>query len=139
MRQLEKEILGLFRGEKGFSLLEVLVAVGILGFIGAGIITALNTNYKATGILDEQVTATNLATAYIENIKQLPYAASYPGASNNITIPSQYNVVIDVETSSDGTNFYPPTGSDNETFQKIVVSISHGGRPVFSICAFRTK
>ncbi len=139
MRRLGKEIFRLFQGQKGFSLFEVLVAVGILGFIGAGIVTALDTNYRATRILDEQVTATNLATAHIEAIRKLPYAASYPGAADNITIPTQYIVVIDTACSSDGTTFGPCTGSDNETFQKIVVSISQGGKPVFSMCAFRTK
>ena len=140
MRQLGKEILRLLQGQKGFSLFEVLVAVGILGFIGAGIITALDTNYRATSVLDDQVTATNLATAHIEAVRNLPYAPNYPNASDNITIPSQYSVVINTECSTDSTNFYECTGSDNETFQLIVVRVfREGEEPIFSMCSFRTK
>ena len=140
MRWLGKEIFRLFQGQKGFSLFEVMVAVGILGFIGAGVVLALDTNYRATRTLDEQVTATNLATAHIEAIRSLPYAATYPNASENITIPPQYSVVINTECSSDSETYVPCTGSDNETFQLIKVCISReGGKPVLSICTYRTK
>jgi len=140
MRRLGKGRFRLFRGQRGFTLIEVVVAVGILGFIGTGVVMALNTNSRATGILDEQVTATNLATAHIEAIRSLPYAPNYPNASENITIPSQYSVVINTECSTDSTTFYECTGSDNETFQKIVVFVfREGEEPVFSMCTYRTK
>ena len=129
----------LFGRQAGFSLLEVLVVVGILGLIGTGVVAALDTNYRADRTLDEQVTATNLATACFETIKQLPYAPSYPGATDNISIPNQYIVVIDTQCSSDGENFGPCTGSDNQTFQLIRVIVSReGGKPVLQMCSYRT-
>jgi len=138
MRSLLKGKFRLFREQKGFSLLEVLVAMGILGIIGAGLLTALNNNAKAVRTLDEQVEGGNLAVAYLEAIKELPYSDNYSSAGDNITVPMQYSVVIDVECSSDGTIFEPCTG--NETLQRITVRVSReGGKPVTSLCTMRTE
>ena len=140
MRRLGKEIFKIIRCQTGFTLIETVVAVAILGAIGVGLLTALDTNSRATRTLDEQVTATNLATAHIEAIRNLPYASTYPNAGDNVTIPTQYNVVIDTECSSDNINYYACTGSDNETLQLIEVIVSReGGGPVLRICTYRTK
>jgi len=128
----------LFQEQRGFSLFEVLVSVSILGLIGVGLLTALNTNSRAARTLDEQVVAVNLATAHFEAIREVPYAATYPNAGENITIPTQYSVGIDVEFSNDG-----ETWSDNytdETFQKIILTVSReGGKPVLLVCTYRAK
>ncbi|MFC2033832.1 prepilin-type N-terminal cleavage/methylation domain-containing protein [Chloroflexota bacterium] len=140
MRWLNKIKSEFTKKQKGFSLLEVLVAIGILALIGVSILRALDTNYKTWGICDEQAEAANLAVAHIEAIKELPYASTYPNASENITIPNQYNIVIDTECSYDGDNFTSCTGSENETFQRITILISREeGKPVFSLCSYRMK
>jgi len=139
MKQRLKGKFKLFREQKGFTLLEVLIAVSILAVIGTGLLTALDTNSRATRTLDEQVVATNLATDYIEVIRGCPYAATYPNAGENITIPFQYSVVIETECSSDGATFGACTGSENETLQKITALVSREGRPVFSLCTYRCK
>ncbi len=61
MKFLVKAITGFSRGQRGIGLMEVLVAVAILGFIGASVVAALSTNYRATRITDEKVTAASLA------------------------------------------------------------------------------
>ena len=131
------------REQTGFSLIEVVVAVGILAAIGVVFLIALETNYKSDRTLDEKVTATNLATEYIEAIKQCQWAPTYPNPDcplNGIMVPFQYIVTIDTECSSDGETFGPCTGSEDEAFQKIIVRVSReGGKPVLSICAYRTK
>lgn len=146
MRWLGKKRFEFFGGQGGFTLLEIIIAVGILGFIGGGVVLALDTNSRATRVLDEQVEAVNLATAYFEAIRQLDYDKNSPNeystAGDNIDIPPQYSVDIDVKYSNDGTtwNDYDPLANPAQTIQRITVIVSReGGRPVLSICTFRTE
>ncbi|MFC1984058.1 prepilin-type N-terminal cleavage/methylation domain-containing protein [Chloroflexota bacterium] len=137
MRWLGKGRLRFLRGQRGFTLVEVLAAAAILAAIGVGLLNALDTNAKATRTLDEKVVATNLATAYLEAIKALPYAETYPSPEDLITIPSQYDVDIRTNFSTDGGVTWGEYADD--ALQKITISISREGvgRSVFSMCTFR--
>lgn len=142
MKFLVKAITGFFRGQRGIGLMETLVAVAILGFIGVSVVAALDTNYRATRITDEKVNAASLASAYIESIKSSAYNATYPTAeSYNITVPNQYNVVATTECTNDADDsesYGSCTG--NETFQRIIVTVyREGGKEVLAVCTARTK
>ncbi len=150
MRWLGKERLRFLRGQRGFTLIEVLVAAAILAAIGVVLLNALDTNAKATRTLDEKVVATNLATAYLEAIKATStYATTepyYDDAVAGITVPPQYDVDVNIQFPS---NIYVEdyityfTWSDTysgETFQKIAIIVSReGGKHILSICTFKTK
>ena len=133
----------LLRREKGFTLIETLVAVAILAAIGVVFLRAIDTNSRASRILDEQVVGSNLATAYFEAIKQLTYdntPPEYEDAGASITIPSGYIVDIDADYSDDSTRWFDTWSTANQTLQKISVIVSRdGGKTVFSICTFRTQ
>jgi len=104
MRWLGKERLRFLRGQRGFTLIEIVLAAAILAAIGVGLLNALDTNAKATRQLDEKVVATNLATAYFEAIKAVPYAETYPKNQpplDSIIIPSGYDVDIRTDFSID--------------------------------------
>jgi len=139
MRWLGKGKLRFLRGQKGFTLIEVLVAAAILAAIGVGLLNALDTNAKATRQLDEKVVATNLATAYFEAIKDCEYAAEYPKDQpplNSIIIPPQYDVFIGTDFSTDGGVTWGEYAEN--ALQKIAISVSReGGRHILTICTFR--
>ena len=112
--------------QSGFSLLETILAVFLISTIGIGVIRAIDTNARAAQNLDDQVQATNIVTAYLENMRQLSYNDSslnpYPTIGNNVTV-SQYIVTVSVlyGNSPDGVNItYSTTNNSGAyTLQKI--------------------
>lgn len=126
-------------GQWGFTLMEVLVAMAILAAFGTALLTALNTNARATRTLDEKVQASTLAAAYLEEIRNIPYAHSYPTVGATIYKPPQYTVTVEVQCSIDGTTFRTCQLTADETFQKINVIVSREGRTVLSLCTYRSK
>jgi len=57
--------------ENGYTLIEVLVALAILGFIGTALYVTLGTSLITTGEVDERTTAKNLAESQMEYVKQM--------------------------------------------------------------------
>ncbi|MFC2044266.1 hypothetical protein ACFLT8_03610 [Chloroflexota bacterium] len=91
MKWLGMNIRKLFRDQRGIGLVEVLLAMAFLGLISTVIIKAYSSNYRATLTIDKRMVATNLAAAYFEAIRALPYDNGddpYPKAGKNLNIPS---------------------------------------------------
>lgn len=140
----KKSLIKSFHRQRGFTLIEVLLAFGLLAIIGVGLLQAIATNAKASGIIDQRVTADTLATSYIEAIRQSPYANNYTSATANITIPLQYSVLVQTYGTDDYVSNWddiiwvgPP--SSNQTLQKVIISVSQGGKVITTICTLRAK
>jgi Tfp pilus assembly protein PilV len=145
MRWLLKGKLTLFRGQRGISLLETMVAAGILVAIGVVFMSAMSTGYRSAGALDEQLQAEALIRSQLEDIKNSPYQDSgvYPVTVN---LPPQYSVNISVEpptcigTADDCTPLEelvedPPV----TTIQQITVSVYHGDKHILSVACYKAK
>ncbi len=129
----------LFKGQKGISLIETVVALGLLAYIGVATLMAMQTNYKATGILDERVVADNLATASLEAVRQSLFADTYASVEDSIndSAPSGYDVAIDTFGTNDDITWVQPCAG--HTLQKITVTVSHGGNSVLSMSTYRAN
>ena len=112
-------------GQRGFSLLEVIVALGILGFIGVAFMSALGSAVQSQGIVKENVRGENLVRAQLEDIRNQTYLASY---TSTLSLPPDYSISIDTQPYCTPE---PCTSDDN--IQKNTVKVSLGGKLLVSV------
>jgi len=112
---------------RGFTMIEVVIAIALIGIIGVAVLSALSTASMALIIADERATAESLARSQMEYVKNSPYdnvndPPEYlpdPGAD-----PEGYDIVITAERlNPDPDN--PP--EDDDGIQKITVTVSRDG------------
>ena len=131
------------RGERGFSLIETVIALGIFAAIGVAFLAAVTTSTKATGQLDRGVQAEALARSYLEAIKECPFTATttYDACSFviSIVVPDQFVVSTDIDCSTDGGFNWVETCVGDETFERITVGVSHGSRPVLGMTTYKRE
>ena len=108
----------------GFSLIEVMIALAILGLVAVAFLSGLSTSLKAVFISDERSTAQTLAQSQMEYVKSQDYDESTepPQYVENVDLtPSGYTVDISAERlnpEGDGTD-------DDDGLQKITITIYH--------------
>jgi len=123
----------LVRGQRGFTLVEVLVAVAILAVIGVAFLSALTTGYLALVLADEDTVAESLTRTEFETIKNSSYPIVLPDAGAGIVgnypahrdaIGGLYAVDIEVDPLGDA--------AEDRPVQLIKVHISHQGELVLT-------
>jgi prepilin-type N-terminal cleavage/methylation domain-containing protein len=79
-----------WRSQGGFSVIEVMVAMALLGIIGVAFLGALSTAFKVNYITDERTTAESLIRSQVEYVKgqdyrsAVTYDAGVPGSGEAI-------------------------------------------------------
>ena len=112
------------KNERGVGLIEVLVALAILGVIAVAFLTGLATTAKAVFIADVRTTAESLARTQMEDIKDQPYDDTLPIVYTVLSgTPANFSIDITAERmdpEGDGTG-------DDDGIQKITVTVEYQG------------
>ena len=149
---------GIVREEKGFTLIEVLVAVLLLTTLTAALATGFVTASKVLLRNDVRQTALNLAEYEMEWVKTQPYqettnplygVSPFGGVTGNFTgtpIPSPQNGIysatitatVGTDTSAFNPSASPPQGRDMK-LQKITVQIFKNGSLIYSLDGYKVE
>jgi len=115
------------RAEKGFTLIEVIIAMALVGIVAVAILSGLSTGSRAIFVADERATAESLARSQMEFVKNQPYDATNnpPVYALLPNIPENYQISV-TAVRLDPQNH----GSGNDYgIQKITVTIKHHDKP----------
>lgn len=145
-----KHSLSLMReSQRGYGVIEVLVATGVLGIVVAGFMTALGTGFRVTNTHDERVTGEALARIQLEYIRNsdyfIPPSVPYliPGSPDpgaylvpppSITPPPGYTVMAEIIQYCDDLGCYP-----TDELQQVNVKVFRDGKPVKTISDLKTR
>jgi prepilin-type N-terminal cleavage/methylation domain-containing protein len=114
----------LSKNGKGFSLPEVLVAMGVFAMVGVSFISTIGTSYNILSTSDQHTVAESLARAQMDKINNAPYNGTAPYTYDNYTItgiPAGYGVSAAVALVD------PQTGNTSATdlgIQKVTVTVT---------------
>ena len=145
----------LMKNEKGFSLIEVMIAIALLGIIGVAILGGLATASKAMFVADERATAESLARSQMEYVKNQSYST--------INVDWDYTVTDSGRSSSDAPDWWldvspggnPPFLSSNYAgysveaiadedaakvgLQSITVTVKHDGTTIITLEGYKVN
>jgi len=99
-------------GERGFSLVETVIAIALLGIVAVAFLGALSTASRSIFIADERATAESLARTEMEYVRNQDYT----------TAPQAYEKVYDGYTVKVSVK---PLHKTDDGIQKITVVVYH--------------
>ena len=133
------------KNEKGFTLIEVVIAMLLLGIIATGFLMALSGATKAVIVANKRTTAESLARSQMEYVKNQTYITAADGSEviyRKITnIPDGYTI-LSVNRAGDTVDpiIGVPWDSQNNIpaptdvgLQRIKLVIKHNGKDIITL------
>ena len=122
--------------QSGFTLIEVLLALALLGILGATIPSALSGANRATITANQHTMAESLARSQMDYIQNQPYDSvnATPVYAVMPDIPAPYGIVTPVAERLD------PRGdgiANDDGLQRITVAVKHADTIVFTLVDFK--
>ena len=114
--------------ERGFLLIEALIALALIGILAVTFSSAFGTGSEALTLTDKRETAKNLAESQLEYVYSQPFASSYSPAP----IGSEYPYYsADIKTAD--------IVSRDGNIQRITVVITYGGEEIIRLEGDKTR
>lgn len=106
---------------KGFTLIEVMIAIALLGIIAVAFLGALSTSSMALIIADERATAESIARTEMEYVKNCEYEYDDPPSyeKSDVESPTHPGYFVSIDASP-----LPP--GEDQGIQKIIITVKHG-------------
>jgi len=143
MRWPGKERAGFLGAQRGFSLIEILVALALLSIISVAFLRGLFTTSQAVAVSQESVVAESLARSQVESIKAQDYilVAEYDDPANcypTIAVPA------DLAGAGYSVEINPPVSisvTENQTIelQSIAVAVKRHGEGMFTLSVYKAE
>ena len=130
--RLSSKIRKAFQGSsRGFTLIEVLIAMALVGIIAITFLSALTTATTALAIADRRATAESLARSEMEDVKNEPYDFDNPQSYEHDPAESLDHPGYFISVSAE------PLHDPDDGIQKITVTVSRDGKVVFTLEGYK--
>lgn len=121
----------MIRNERGFSLIEVLIALALLGIIAVAFLGGLFTASKAILIADERTTAESLARSQMEYVKNRDYEYGASPSYEQVDVEALpthpgYFISVDAPPINPDTGEVLTNPGDDVGIQKIIITVKQG-------------
>ncbi len=119
---------------RGFVLIELLVAITVLGLVAAPVLTAFITGYTSLAEAGDKTGALNLARRQMEEVKSMGYPAAHlyyveQGKSPQVTREGLFTLETRVTPEPAKINSSTGEGTRDLPLLKIVITVSGGKLP----------
>jgi prepilin-type N-terminal cleavage/methylation domain-containing protein len=127
----------------GMTLIEVLVALGILAAVAVVFLLGMSTSSKAVMVSQESVAADSLAKSELEYVK----STQYHNAPWNYQLPSNPPSWDPSHALPSGSGGYSlevnaalvPGHTSDDGIQKITITVTHDGEATFTLVGYKVK